>query len=74
MKDHLKLKAQHSHNTRFEVVSAQHSDNTRFASRQNLSRPKTQTNYGTQTFKFISLQAWESINSKIKRSNSVSIF
>ena len=37
-------------------------------------RPKARTNYGTQTFKFISSQIWESINPEIKRSNSMSIF
>ena len=57
-----------------KVVSAQHSYNTRFASRQNLSRPKARTNYGIQTFKFISSQIWESISPEIKRSNSMSIF
>ena len=57
-----------------KVVSAQHSHNTRFASRQNLSTPKARTNYGIQTFKFISSQIWESINPEIKRSNSMSIF
>lgn len=55
-------------------VSAQHSHNTWYANRQNLIRPKARTNYGIQTFKFISSQVYDSINPEMKRYNSVSIF
>ncbi len=52
----------------------QHTYNTRYASKMKLARPKVRTNYGIHTFKFISSKIWETIDTDIKKSPSLSIF
>lgn len=56
------------------LASEVHGYNTRFASKKNLIRTATRTNYGAHTFKSISSQIWETIPDHIKNCKSISIF
>ncbi len=48
------------------ATSSHHSHYTRFVSNYNIIRPKVITNFGIQTFTFISSKIWESIESSLK--------